>query len=123
MYEYAENRQQAVELANRCLSASDEAMEPLWLYQFEDDVEAHDETLQERLEGEFQEAWRSVTEELSQTFGPESSTDDADEVDWVPLGGVGGASWWETDRGRLWVAYAHEDRETPYLLMIGKADL
>jgi hypothetical protein len=119
MFEYTENKSKAIELARQCLSASTNAMEPLSLYNFEDDLEAHDEELQGRLEVEFHDAWQFVTDELTRVFGPAAVAESEEEVDWVPLCGVGGASWWETSQGRLWVAYAHEDRETPYLLMVG----
>lgn len=121
MYEYIENKNKALELARQCLSAVAGTMEPLYLFNFEDDAEAHDDSLQERVAAEFDEAWLGVVEELNRTFGPATTAETEEEADWVPLCGVGGAAWWETKQGRLWVAYAHEDRETPYLLMVGKA--
>lgn len=121
MYEYAENRRKALELARQCLSAPTDAMEPLYLYNFEDDSEAHDDSLLERVEAEFSEVWLGVVEEFTRTFGPAHTAETVEDAEWVPLCGVGGAAWWETEQGRLWVAYAHEDRETPFLLMVGKS--
>ena len=124
MYEYTENKSRALELARQCLAAEGESLEPLLVYVFEDgNEEAHDDELQEKLESEFYQLWLATTEELNQTFGRgathELSWDGG--IDWIPLNGIGGASSWDTDQGRLWLAYAHEDRETPFLLMIGKA--
>ncbi|SRR6266705_3598874 len=120
MYAYTENKDQVIELARKCLAGHGEKSEPLLVYSFKDDNEAHDDDLQERLEAEFERAWREVTERLAEVFGPALVGEDYEETRWVPLSGVGGASSWHTEHGRLWVAYAHEDRETPYLLLVGK---
>ena len=125
MYEYAENKSKALELARQCLAADGESSELLLVYVFEDDEEAHDDKLQEKLEAEFRQLWLAVTEELNQTFGLGETyplPEDGD-IEWIPLNGIGGASSWDTDKGRLWLAYAHEDRETPIILMIGKSCL
>jgi hypothetical protein len=69
MYEYAENRRKVLELARQCLSAAAGAMEPLYLYNFEDDAEAHDDSLRERVAAEFDEVWLGVVAELTKTLG------------------------------------------------------
>ena len=120
MYAYSENKTQALALAHKCLASPGEQSEPLLVYYFEDDSEAHDDELQGQLETEFNQAWLATTEELTRAFGPALVVEECEETRWVPLSGVGGASSWRTDQGRLWVAYAHEDRETPYLLLVGK---
>ncbi len=120
MHEYAENKSRVLSLARECLSAPESKSAPLLVYYFEGDREAHDDELQARLEIEFKRAWLDATSELEKEFGQPLVSEEYDETRWVPLSGVGGASLWQTKEGRLWVAYAHEDRETPYLLLVGK---
>ena len=119
-YQYAENMSRVLELARSCLEDDGESQEPLLIYSFEDDVRAHNDELQESLGVEFGQYWRSVTEKLDKSFGKSLSEDGVEETFWVPMCGVGGVSSWDTDQGRLWVGYSHEDRELPYLLMVGK---
>lgn len=120
MYERPEDGSNIIEVARRCLGADAESCEALLVYQFESEVDAHNEALQVNLETEFKDAWLRATSELETEFGPATVEEDAEETDWVPLCGVGGVSSWRIDQRVLWLAYAHEDRETPYLLIIGR---
>ena len=120
MYAYIDNKTQVLALAHKCLAVPGAQSEPLLVYYFEDDDEAHDDEFQAKLETEFNQAWLAATDELTKAFGLALVVEEYEETRWVPLSGVGGASSWRTDQGRLWVAYAHEDRETPYLLLVGK---
>jgi hypothetical protein len=119
VYTQAENNAQALELARKCLSADGPQMEPLLVYSFQSDVDAHDDVLQNRLITEFEEEWRKASVELAREFGAAVTAESCEETEYVPLNGVGGASSWQVAGKRLYVAYAHEDRETPYLLIVG----
>ena len=110
----------AVDLARKCLSATTaRQLEPLMIYQFKDDVAAHDDELQHHLKVEFEEAWERATAEIAREFGTATIAILWDETEYVPLNGVYGASSWQIGKKRLFVAYAHEDRELPYLLVVG----
>src|SRR5262249_9613666 len=109
----------AIDLARKCLSATDKQLEPLMIYQFKDDVAAHDDELQYHLQVEFKEAWKRARAEIAREFGTATIATLYDETDYVPLNGVYGASSWQIGKKRLFVAYAHEDRELPYLLIVG----
>src|SRR5258707_14056730 len=119
MYTRADNNMRAVDLARKCLTTKEQHLEPLLIYRFEDDCTAHDDELQERLKVEFEEEWNRATGELAREFGQASIAISYDKTKYVPLNGVGGASSWQIGTKRLFVAYAHEDRETPYLLVVG----
>ena len=119
MYTKADNNASAVDLARKCLTAKERHLEPLLVYQFDDDGAAHDDELQARLKAEFESEWKQATGEVSREFGQASIAIADDETRYVPLNGVGGASSWQIGARRLFVAYAHEDRETPYVLVVG----
>jgi hypothetical protein len=109
----------AIDLARKCLSEPGEQLEPLLIYQFQDDVVAHDDELQDHLKVEFEGEWKRATAEIALEFGEATIAILYDETEYVPLNGVYGASSWQIGKKRLFVAYAHEDRETPYLLVVG----
>jgi hypothetical protein len=108
-----------IELARKCLSATGKELEALLIYQFEDDVAAHDDELQDHLKVEFEEEWKRATAEIAREFGAATIATLYDETEYVPLNGVWEASSWQIGKRRLFVAYAHEDRELPYLLVVG----
>jgi ABC-type uncharacterized transport system substrate-binding protein len=109
----------AVALARKCLEAGGRPLELLLIYQFEDDAEAHDDDLQERIEMEFEKEWKRATTEIAREFGAATIVVDYEDTRYVPLNGVGGASSWLIGNKRLYVSYAHEDRELPYYLVVG----
>ena len=119
MYTKAENNLSAIELARKCLAATTKQLEPLLIYQFENDFDAHDDELQDRLEAQFEEEWKKAVAELERAFGIGATATSHEETRYVPLCGVGGACSWQIGETRLYIAYAHEDRETPYLLVVG----
>lgn len=119
MYSKAEGGATALELARACLAKPGQPMELLLMYSFEGDVDAHDDDLQDRLEISFKNEWSSCVAVIEKEYGPASIGTTCDRTDFVPLNGVGGVASWRIAGRRLWVAYAHEDREIPWLLMVG----
>lgn len=85
---------------------------------FEDDVQAHDDDLQSRLEDEFVAEWSTAKEELVRDFG-EPIEEGATEATDVPLNGILRFAKWQLGGRVLYLAASHEDRECPYLLMLG----
>jgi len=120
MYECGEHMSDVSAVAQTCLAYDGRHDEALLVYSFKDDNDAHDDALQERLWTEFRQTWLTATAELEKKFGPAVIAEKMEETRWVPLCGVGGVSSWKTDCGLLWIAYAHEDRECPFLLLVGK---
>jgi hypothetical protein len=106
-----------VALANRCLAGA-EPMALLRIYEFAGDFEAHDNVLQERLDQEFEQAFANASEVLSAALGPGRQLT-RDDDNFVPLDGVFCAMEWHVGGQRLYLAAAHEDRETPFLLVLG----
>lgn len=87
--------------------------------QIKDNVEAHDDILQEKLADEFDQACVSAIGALESEFGPAFEIDcNCDDVP-LPLCGFFRAAVWEIDGKKLCVGAAHEDRECPYLLVLG----
>ena len=91
----------------------------LRLRQFKDDVEAHDDVLQEKLADEFDEACLSAIRTLESEFGPSSEIDCENDDVPLPLCGFFRAAVWDVGGKQLCVGVAHEDRECPYLLVLG----
>jgi hypothetical protein len=116
---YTKTDSSAVGLALKCLAAEGKQLELLLIYQFKDDAEAHDDELQRRLEVEFEKEWKRATTEIACEFGAATIAVDYNDTRYVPLNGVGGVSSWLVGDKRLYVCYAHEDRELPYLLVVG----
>jgi hypothetical protein len=85
---------------------------------FKNDVEAHDDEIQTRLRGEFVAECERAIAALIVEFGI-PFFNGYDDNDLVPLGGVIRVAVWEHDQQFLYVAAAHEDRELPYVLMLG----
>jgi len=88
------------------------------IYEFADDVETHDDELQKRLDQDFEAAFTRASETLSTAFGPGTRPDEEGESS-IPVGGVFCAMEWNIGGQRLYLVAAHEDRETPFLLILG----
>ena len=113
-------RKSAVAAAKGLVDSRVESLAELWIREFEDDVEAHDDALQERLEREFIVAFDEAASELTAEYGPPARVSQEDEQV-VPMGGTfRSAVWWIRDN-ELWLAAAHEDREVPFVLLMGCA--
>lgn len=121
-FKFADNEASATDLAQICLGKAGMHMEPLVMYWFNDkrgDEDAHDDELQNRLEVDFERRWKEATVHLEQTFGPAEIGISEAETEFVPLNGVGGAASWVVNKRRLFTAYSHEDRELPWVLVVG----
>jgi hypothetical protein len=84
----------------------------------EDDVETHDDHLLKRLEQDFVAAFDQARVELEAVYGPPVRVGDEDD-ELIPLGGVHRFAVWKVRDQQLWLATAHEDRECPFLLVMG----
>jgi hypothetical protein len=108
----------AIRLAHELLASDEDTLESVRVYQFEDDVAAHDEKLQRRLTKQFEAAFEQSAAELVGTFG-RPQREGADDDDIIPLNGVFRFAVWDVEGRALYLAASHEDRELPYLLMVG----
>jgi len=113
-------RQVAVPIARQLLASPKASIAELWIRPFEDDSAAHDDDLQAQLERDFVTAFEEAQSELTEQFGrPARVGDDYDES--LPLSGVFRLAIWSTGDQNLWLAAAHEDRECPFVLLLGTA--
>jgi hypothetical protein len=108
----------SAELACGLLEGKRDDFEVVRIHQFEDDVEAHDDAIQGRIANELQTAFSRLCEELIPVFGRPTRTGTEDD-ELIPLGGVYGFAVWDVEGRFLYAAVAHEDRECPYLLVLG----
>jgi hypothetical protein len=108
----------AVTLARELLRQGDETLEELLIHEIRDDEEAHDDAAQDRLERDFVAAFDEALRRLRSAFGEPLRLGDEDD-DVIPLCGVFRWAVWEPGGKTLFLAAAHEDREVPYLLMLG----
>jgi hypothetical protein len=107
-----------VQTAQRLLGSRFEDMAELWIRGFADDFEAHDDGLQEQLERDFNFAFNEAVSELTSEFGPPRRS--GQEFDGsIPIGGLFQYAIWQIRDSELWVAAAHEDRECPFVLLMG----
>jgi hypothetical protein len=111
-----------VAAAQSCLLESAEPIAVLRIHEFADDSEAHDDVLQGSLRQAFEAAFSEAVASLEAAFGPSVELLDGPDTECIPLCGVFCAAAWEVNGQRLFLAAAHEDRETPLLLVVGVAD-
>jgi hypothetical protein len=110
----------AVPVARKLLAAPAGNIGELWVHPFASDEAAHDDAMQAQLERDFAAAFEAARSELAADFGPPLRFGEAAE-DAVPLNGVFCAAVWSAGDRQLWLAAAHEDREMPFLLLMGTA--
>ena len=110
----------ALKLAQKVLQEG-EGLEELRMHEFEDDEEAHDDELTERLYEEFSADFDRVKAELSKKYGPPSRSGKKDDRA-VPLNGVFRFAIWDVKDNQLFVAAHHEDRGVPIILWVGVAE-
>ena len=111
-------KESAPQIARRLLLAGGRGLEVLRIHQFEDDITAHDDELQATLERDFNEACIHVQAELAQEFG-NPSRGGTEVTGVIPWNGIFRFAIWETEGKVLYLCAAHEDRELPYLLLLG----
>jgi len=112
-------REAAVAVARKVLSSPAGEIAELWVRPFEDGTSAHDDALQERLDTDFTVAFDEARSQLAAVFGPPVRVGEDDEI--VPLCGVFRFAVWSVGDREMWLAAAHEDRECPFLLLLGTA--
>lgn len=108
----------ATNLAHELLGQDNVSLEDLEIHQFRDNVEAHDDEAMGRLYADFESKFERAQSELSASFGEPIRTGNEHDED-IPLGGVNRFAVWSVETKLLYLAFAHEDRELPILLMMG----
>jgi hypothetical protein len=108
----------AVLVARELLLAGAAGFKELLMYTFPDDEAAHQDDLQKRVRREFTAAFDATVTELTTEFGQPSRSGDRNDG-LIPLGGVFRFAVWAAGGRELYAAAAHEDRELPYLLVLG----
>ena len=108
----------AISLARELLGRDKSSLEVLEIHQFRDNAEAHDDEAMDRLHANFESTFERVQSELSASFGEPIRTGNDHDED-IPLGGVNLFAVWSVEAQLLYLAFAHEDRELPILLMMG----
>lgn len=103
------------DLAEGMLTQSDSTFEVLKIYQFQNDVDAHNDKLQADLEIEFNREFENIFTQLQSRFADPTSID-LPSVD-LPVGGFRNAVWLIGEKVLSLVAY-HEDREVPFVLLL-----
>lgn len=107
-----------VQLAKQCLATGDE-LQVLRMHSFGDDAEAHDDAKQDNVLTQFEAAFATTLGQLESAFGPAELGNDEEEPSFVPLCGVFRVASWELNGNQLFLAAAHEDRESPFMLVLG----
>lgn len=110
-----------LEIARRLLESPVAGLEEVRAYEFDDDEEAHDDERQEQLETEFSNAFNELVASVTSEFGHPTRTGQEDD-DLIPLAGVFEFAIWQFADRVLFAAATHEDRELPYLLVLGTTD-
>ena len=108
----------APHLARELLSRAKASLEDLEIHQFRDDAEAHDDQAMDRLYVDFEFGFERALLELSASFGEPIRTGNRDD-EVIPLCGIIRFAVWSVESKRLYLAFAHEDRGLPILLMMG----
>ena len=105
-------------IAGALLDEGPGALEVLRIFEFQSDFEARDDALQAEKETEFNRALDVVVERLSTKYGKARMIADGEHAKSIPLN-VDRAAIRLTDGKELFAAFSHEDRETPFLLLMG----
>jgi hypothetical protein len=108
----------AFKLARELLDGGASDLRELQIHEFADDSEVHDDALQARIVKKFEAQFDQAHRDLTRKFGDAIRTGTADDPG-IPLTGVFRCAVWDVEGRELFLAAAHEDRETPVLLMMG----
>ena len=110
----------ATALASQLLQGDAGDLEELFVHEFVDDEQAHDDDAIEKLYDDFSAEFDQVEAALIKQYGtPSRSGKEEDEL--IPLNGVFRFAIWCVGDKQVFVAAAHEDRGCPILLMLGTA--
>jgi hypothetical protein len=105
-------------MAKKMLAGGESDLEELRIHEFADDDSAHDNEAIEKLYETFSSHFDRVREELTKQYGEPSRIGNEDD-DAIPLNGVFRFAIWTVNEAQLFAAAAHENRETPIVLMLG----
>lgn len=108
----------AVLMARELLLAGRGEFREVQVHTFQNDEAAHDDDIQEGIRREFITAFTNILAELTAEFGEPSRSGDQHDGP-IPLNGVFRFAFWSVGGNELYLATAHEDRELPYLLILG----
>jgi hypothetical protein len=108
-----------VEFVKKIISDELDDLKVIKIHYFDNDEQAHDEGLQNRVRREFSLVFNELSTKISACFGDARFAEEYDEFDCVPLCGAFPIAVWEIDHLLLYLAVCHEDRETPVLLTVG----
>jgi hypothetical protein len=110
----------AINLANDLLGREKASLEDLEIHRFRKDAEAHDDEAIQRLYDDFEGKFMRAQSELSAKYGQPVRTGDQYEKDiHIPLNGIIRFAIWKVESKPLYLAFTHEDRGLPILLMLG----
>jgi hypothetical protein len=110
--------QDCIAAARRLLRGKKNACEEIEERTFSHDKEAHDDELQERLEQSFAKKLKSFRKKLSTVFQEPTETGTDNHCD-IPLNGILEYAIWKVSGKSLYLATVHEDRELPWLIVLG----
>jgi hypothetical protein len=105
-------------LAHNLLSLDHARMEDLEIHRFKDGREAHDDEAIRRLYSDFESKIERAQSELSASYGMPIRMGNNGDKD-IPIAGVRRFAVWEVGTKLLYLAFAHEDRGAPILLILG----
>jgi len=108
----------ATALANSMIEDEDTDLEELQVHELADDAAASDEAAIAGLYQQFNSDFDDVAAELSVQYGEPAYAGDVD-TDAIPLNGVFRYAIWNVEDKHLFLAAAHQDRESPIVLMLG----
>ena len=94
-------------------------LELLGIHQFRDDMEAHDDEKQQQLVEQFTADFYLLVTALTCVWGAPDSLTNGGFDRRIPLCGIGMSAGWRHSNCTVFVAFAHEDRELPFLLVAG----
>jgi hypothetical protein len=104
--------------AEELLKSSASQCEEIDCREFYDDEEAHDDQLQESLEGMFLKNCAKYEKAITQKYGAPAMEGTTEHCD-LPLNGVLRYFIWSIKEKMLYLAVCHEDRELPWVVCLG----
>lgn len=111
-------RRNAVDLAQQLLQSTRSSAKSVLIFEFHDEEDSHDDEFQEAAHDHFSRQYGESQEELIAVYGDPIKTGDNDHS-MIPLSGVFRYAIWDLGSRKLFLALAHEDRETPLWLKLG----
>jgi|GEM_PF-4238117 len=111
-------RRNVADLAQQSLQSTRSSAKSVLNFEFHDEEDSHDDEFQEAAHDHFSRQYGESQEELIAVYGDPIETGDNDHS-MIPLSGVFQYAIWDLGSRKLFLAVAHEDRETPLWLQLG----